>query len=424
MRAAGTNSPDLALKSLRNRAATALLTVFTIALSVALVLGVQRIRSEAHESFASTVSGTDLIVGARSSPVSLLLYAVFHLGDATNNVSWQTYTEIAAWPDVAWAVPISLGDSHRGFRVMGTTSDFFARYRYGARHALWLAQGTAFKDVYDAVLGAEVARKLGYRLGAEIVLSHGTGRIGVADHADKPFRVIGILERTGTPVDATVVVGLDGIEAIHVDWQSGTRIPGRTVGADAARAMDLTPKTITAFLLGLKSRIATFGVQRDINDYDSEPLLAILPGVALQQLWGLLGMAENALLLISALVVLVGLAGMVTALMTTLGERRREIAILRALGARPRLVFGLLVLEAGLLSAAGALGGLLLMYASVFAARGVALERFGLDLSLAPPSAVEGLLVVAVIGAGLLSGLLPAWLAYRRSLSDGLSVRI
>jgi putative ABC transport system permease protein len=418
------NSIGLALKSVRNRASTAALTVFTIALSVALVLGVQRIRTEARESFASTVSGTDLIVGARSSPISLLLYSVFHLGDATNNVSWQTYTEITAWPDVAWSVPISLGDSHRGFRVMGTTSDFFPRYRYGARHPLVLEQGAAFNDVYDAVLGAEVARKLGYALGAQIVLSHGTGRVGVADHKDKPFRVVGILARTGTPIDATVVVSLESIEAIHVDWQSGTRIPGQTVTAEAARKMDLTPKTITAFMLGLKSRIATFGVERDINDYEAEPLLAILPGVALQQLWGLVGLAENALLLISALVVLVGLAGMVTALMTTLGERRREMAILRALGAHPRLIFGLLVLEAGLLSTAGAVLGLLFMYAALFVARGVAMDRFGLSLSLSLPSSIEWLLVTAVIGAGLLAGTLPALLAYRRTLSDGLSVRI
>jgi putative ABC transport system permease protein len=413
----------LALKSLRNRLGTALLTALTIALSVALVLGVQRIRSEARESFASTVSGTDLIVGARSSPVGLLLYAVFHLGDATNNVSWQSYQDIAASPDVAWSVPISLGDSHRGFRVMGTTADFFAHYHYGARHPLEFSAGKPFDDVYDAVLGAEVARKLGYALGSEIVLTHGTGRIG-SEHKDKPFRVVGILAHTGTPVDATVAVGLAGIEAIHVDWQSGVQIPGHTVSADDARRMDLTPKTITAFLLGLKSRIATFGVQRAIDDYDAEPLTAILPGVALQQLWGLVGVAENALLLISALVVLVGLAGMVTALMTTLGERRREMAILRALGAHPRLVFGLLVLEAGLLTTAGICGGLLLMYTALAFAQGFVTDAFGLALPLSPPSMLEAALLAAVLVAGLLAGAIPALLAYRRALSDGLSLRI
>jgi putative ABC transport system permease protein len=339
-------------------------------------------------------------------------------------VSWQSYQDIIAGPDIAWSVPISLGDSHRGFRVLGTTPDFFAHYRYGARHPLAFSDGQPFADIYDAVIGAEVARKLGYRLGQEIVLSHGTGRIAIADHKDKPFRVVGILERTGTPVDSTVMVSLAGIEAIHVDWQSGTRIPGQTVSADQAREMDLTPKTITAFLLGLKSRIATFAVQREINDYEAEPLLAILPGVTLQQLWGLVGMAESALLLVSALVVLVGLAGMVTALMTTLGERRREMAILRALGAHPRLVFGLLTLEAGLLTLIGAIVGLVLMYVALAAARPAALDRFGLTLSLAWPSTIEWMLLGAVLIAGLLAGVIPALLAYRRTLADGLTLRI
>jgi putative ABC transport system permease protein len=414
----------LALKSLRNRRATAALTAFTIALSVALLLSVQRIRTEARQSFASTVSGTDLIVGARSGPVNLLLYAVFHIGDATNNVSWQSYQDIAAGPDVAWSVPISLGDSHRGFRVLGTTQDFFAHYRYGARHPLAFAAGQKFDDVYDAVLGAEVARKLGYQPGQEIVLSHGTGRIAIAEHKDKPFRVVGILDRTGTPIDSTVIVSLAGIEAIHVDWQSGTRIPGQEVNAEQARQMDLTPKTITAFLLGLKNRIATFGVQRDINDYEPEPLLAILPGVTLQQLWGLVGLAENALLLVSALVVLVGLAGMVTALMTTLNERRREMAILRALGARPRLVFGLLVLEAALLTLIGTGFGIVLMYGALASARSLALDHFGLTLSLDWLTGIEWTLLAAVLLAGLIAGMIPALLAYRRTLADGLTLRI
>lgn len=414
----------LALKSLRNRAATAALTAFTIGLSVALVLCVERVRAEARQSFASTVSGTDLVVGARSGPVNLLLYAIFHIGDATNNVSWQSYREIAAWPDVAWSVPISLGDSHRGFRVMGTTKDFFERYRYGARHALAFERGRAFDDLYDAVVGAEVARKLGYAPGRSIVLSHGTGRLTLAEHEDKPFRVVGVLARTGTPVDATVLVGLEAIEAIHIDWQSGTHLPGTTVSAEEARHRDLTPKTITAFLLGLKNRIATFGVQRDIDEYEAEPLLAILPGVALQQLWALVGVAENALRAVSALVVLVGLAGMVTALMTTLGERRREMAILRALGARPRLVFGLLALEASILTLVGLLVGIALAYLAVAAAQGIALDRLGLALPVRWPSPVEWGFLGTVLVAGFAAGSLPAFLAYRRALADGLTVRI
>jgi putative ABC transport system permease protein len=393
----------LALKSLSNRRFPALLTLATIAISVMLLLGVQHVRDEARQSFASTISGTDLIVGARSGPINLLLYAVFHIGDATNNVSWQSYKEISSLPDVAWSIPISLGDSHRGFRVVGTTSEFFSHYLYGAKHSLEFSAGNSFNDLYDAVIGAEVAAKLGYVAGQPIVV---------------------VLRRTGTPVDASVFVSLGAIEAIHVDWQSGTRVPGQTMTAEQAREQDLTPKAITAFLLGLKSRIATFGLQRQINEYDAESLMAILPGVTLQQLWGLVGVAENALLVVSALVVVAGLLGMLTALVTTLNERRREMAILRSIGARPHHVFTLLMLEAVLLTIGGMAVGLVLLYVGLILARGFVEAHYGLQISLGMPNAQEWILLGAVCGSGLLAGCLPAWLAYRNALADGLSLRL
>ena len=307
------------------------------------LVGVERLRTEARASFANTLSGTDLIVGARSGPVQLLLYSVFRIGDATNNMSWQSFQDISAHPKVAWSVPLSLGDSHRGFRVLGTSREYFERYQYARERRLVLALGEPFSDLYDAVLGAEVAAELGYRIGDPIVVAHGASDVSFARHEDKPFRVSGILARTGTPVDRTVHVSLEAIEAIHVDWQSGAPIPGVSVSAEQARTMDLTPKAITAALVGLKSRIATFSVQRYVNEYPEEPLAAILPGVALSQLWSLIGVAENALLVVSAFVVVVGLFGMLTALLTSLNERRREMAILRSVGARPGPVFALIM---------------------------------------------------------------------------------
>ncbi len=413
----------LALQSLLNRRGTVLLTVFTIAISTALLVGVERLRGEARSSFAATLSGTDLIVGARAGTVQLLLYTVFRMGEPTSNVSWQTYQEVAAAPSVAWTVPLSLGDSHRGYRVLGTNQDYFEHYRYGSRQQLRLAEGERFEDVYDTVLGSEVAARLGYRVGDEIVIAHGIGRVSFAQHDDKPFTVSGILAPTGTPVDRTVHVSLAGIEAIHVDWQSGARLPGRAISAEQALQHDLTPKTITAFLVGLENRIATFTLQRQINEYRAEPLTAVMPGVALQQLWSLTGVAENALRIVALCVVIVGLLGMLTALLTTLNERRREMAILRSVGARPRTVLGLLVLEAGALTIAGLVLGLALLYAILAGLRDLAANRFGLFLSLGPPSTPELVALAAILVAGLLVGLLPAWLGYRRSLSDGLTIR-
>lgn len=413
----------LALKSLLNRRGTVLLTVFTIAISTALLVGVERLRGEARNSFSSTLSGTDLIVGARSGAVQLLLYTVFRMGEPTANVSWKTYQEIAGAPSVAWTVPLSLGDSHRGYRVLGTTGAYFEHYRYGRRLPLTFTSGHAFENVYDTVVGSEVAQKLGYAVGSEVVIAHGTGRVSFANHDDKPFTVVGVLAPTGTPVDRTVHVSLAAIEAIHLDWQSGTRVPGRTISAEQALEHDLTPQSITAFLVGLNSRMAAFTLQRQVNEYRAEPLSAILPGVALQQLWSLTGVAENALRIVAVCVVVVGLLGMLTALLTTLNERRREMAILRSVGARPRTVLGLLVLEAGALTTAGVALGVLLLYATIAATRELAANRFGLFLGLGLPGPAELMALATILIAGLVVGMLPAWLAYRRSLSDGLTIR-
>lgn len=415
---------SLAWHSLRNRRLTALLTVLSIALSVALLLGVERLRSETHASFASTVSGTDLIVGARSGPVQLLLYAVFHIGDATNNMRWDSYLDIARHPRVAWSVPLSLGDSHRGFRVLGTNTDYFRHYRYGRQQPLAFAAGAAWDDLYQAVVGAEVAAKLGYRIGSELVIAHGGADVAFTRHADKPFRVVGVLARTGTPVDRTVHVSLEAIEAIHAGWQSGSPMPGVSIDAQQARNSDLTPDNITAALFGLKTKVATFQVQRMVNEYPAEPLSAVLPGVALTQLWQLLGVAENALLIVSAFVVVVGLFGMLTALLTGLEERRREMAILRSVGARPAHIFGLVIGEAVLLTLLGIAVGLLLLTLLMLLAQPLIADRFGLLIALSWPTFHEWRLLAMVLGAGLLAGAVPAYRAFRLSLADGLSIRV
>ena len=414
----------LAARSLWNRRGTALLTILAIAVSVTLLLGVERIRSEARAGFASTISGTDLIVGARSGDLNLLLYAVFRIGNATNNISWSTYQEIAARREVAWTIPISLGDSHRGFRVMGTSSAYFEHYRFARTRNLEFADGGPFSDVFDAVIGADVARQLGYSVGQSVVLAHGLGATSFMQHDDKPFVVTGILKRTGTPVDRTVHVSLEGIEAIHVDWQSGTRVRGAELTVEQVRQVDLTPKSITAFLVGLKSRAMAFRLQRSINEFPAEPLSAVLPGVALQQLWDLVSVVEIALLTVSAFVALGGLLGMLAAILTSLNERRREMAILRSVGARPWQIFGLLVSEAGLLAALGVALGTATLYLLLAISAPLIGDRFGIFIALRPPGLFDLIVAGAVIGAALVMGLLPAWRAYRNALADGLTIRV
>lgn len=415
---------DLALKSLRNRKFTTIMTILSIALSVTLLLGVERIRKEARQSFTNTVSGTDLIVGARTGPVQLLLYSVFRIGNATNNISWKSYREIAKNPNIRWTIPISLGDSHKGYRVMGTNGDYFENFRFAGKRNLEIESGRIFGDVFEVVLGADVAKSLKYEIGDSVIISHGAGKVSFIAHDDKPFGVVGILKKTGTPVDQTLHVPLEGIEAIHIDWNNGAPVPGILLSGDMAKKMDLTPKSITAFFVGLKSRIAAFGVQRFVNRYPKESLLAILPGASLQELWDLIGVAERALLTVSGFVVVVGLSGMLIALMTSLNERRREMAILRSVGARPLHVFSLIVGESAILTLAGVAMGIGLLYLLLAIAQPVILSKFGFYVPIGGLSGHELILMAVVCMAGFFIGIIPGYRIYRYSLADGMTIRI
>lgn len=412
----------LALASLAARALTVSMTIIAIALSVALFLGVEKVRTGAKASFADTISGTDLIVGARSGSVQLLLYSVFRIGNATNNLTWKSYQDIAARTEVDWIVPISLGDSHRQFRVMGTTPAFFDHYKYRSGKSLAMRDGAIISDLFDAVIGADVATTLGYNIGDPIVVAHGLASF--IKHEDQPFRVSGILEKTGTPVDRTVIVSVQAIEAIHVDWQTGAQRPGKSTPADAIRQMELEPQAITAALVGVKSRLKVFGLQRSINEYTQEPLLAILPGVALQELWQIVGIAETALIGVSIMVVVTALIGMMATIFSSLNERRREMAIFRAMGARPRVVLGLLVLEAVLMAALGAILGLALLYLGLFVGQPLIDSAFGLWLPIEAPTLRELWAMFGVVVSGAIVSMVPALRAYRMSLADGMMVRI
>ena len=413
----------LAARSAWNRRLTLAMTLAAIALSVALLLGVDRVRRDARESFSQSVSGTDLIVGARTSPVQLMLYSVFRMGEATNNMQWKSFEHVAAHPLVAWAVPLSLGDSHRGFSVVGTSRSYFEHFKYSGGERLAFVSGKPFENVFEAVIGADVAERLRYVAGERIVLNHGVSDVGAA-HADKPFTVVGVLARTGTPVDRSVHVPLEGIEAMHLDWQGGAPIPGVVIPPEHVSKFDLRPKNITAALVGLKNRSAVFKVQREVNGYSDEALMAVLPGVALDQLWQVVGVAERVLLAVSAMVVAVGLAGLVAVVLAGLNERRRELAILRSVGARPREIFFLLMIEAVGITVAGALAGVALLAALTALLAPLAAARYGLLIEPGFVAGPELMLLAGVVAVGVLASVLPGYRAYKLSLADGLTPRL
>ncbi|MBY4899224.1 FtsX-like permease family protein [Cupriavidus sp. AU9028] len=417
----------IAARSAWNRRANLVWMVIAIALSTALLLGIERVRHQVRGSFSQSVSGTDLIVGARGSPVQLVLYAVFRLGGATNNMTWDSVQRLAAHPQVDWIIPLSLGDSHRGFPVLATDARYFEHFRYGDARTLALAEGRRFDGLFEAVLGAEVARRLGYTTGQRIVLTHGEGGGPAAlaqGHDDKPFTVVGILAPTGTPVDRTIHIGLEAMQAIHLDFQGGVRLPGAGIAPEHVRRFDLTPASVTAVLVGLKLRSRVFAVQREIAQDTREPLMAVLPGVALDSLWEVVRIGENALRAVSAMVAVVGLAGLASSILAALGQRRRELAILRAAGARPADILALLAIEGILLMLAGTAAGVVLLWAASGMLGGWIEGRLGVTLPVAWPSPQELPVLGALLLAGFLASLLPAWRAYRLSLADGLNPRI
>lgn len=417
---------SLAFKSLRNRKETVGLTILSIALSVSLLLGVERIRREAQTSFTNTISGTDLIVGARTSPVQLLLASVFGFSDATNNIGWESYEAIADLPGVAWTIPLSLGDTHAGFRVVGTTTAFFDHFQYGRKQVLRMQTGGWFASEKGAVVGAEVAEERDYRVGSDIVVAHGAGDISFIKHDAHPFHVVGILARTGTPVDRTVFISLAGIDAIHAGMNPADDHDHDplTVHAMSDAHHEDEPAAITAFYIGLKSRSAALSIQRMINEYKDEPLSAVLPAMALQELWGIIGVVEKTLLAVSGFVVLVGLTGMLVAIMTSLNERRREMAILRSVGARPLHVFSLIVGEAGLVTLMGVFLGIAFLYGLLAMAQPLIASRLGIFIAVDGLAAYELLLMVIIFLAGICIGLVPGYRVYKHSLADGMTIHI
>lgn len=403
----------LALKSIKDRAGSVALSVLAMAVSIFVLLGVEHIRQQVKASFSSTVSGVDMIVGARTGATNLLLYSVFRVGTPTNNISWDAYQYVIDSPDVRWSIPLSLGDSHRGYRVLGTTDDYFRYFKYGQDLALRFETGRAFGQANEVVLGFEAAKKLGYQLGDSIVLSHGVVSTHFSQHDDYPFTVVGILLPTGTPVDQTVHISLEGIEAIHRGWKNGVKIPSRISQEQKAIEQPAQPpQSITAFLVGLESRMSTFRVQRAINNYRYEPLMAILPGVALTDLWQTMRVFENALRLVSILVFLAASLGLTALLLASIRERKQEMYLLRTIGVSPARLLALLQLESIVITAISCAVALLGLEVVLFVSQDYLLSRFGLAINVNILTQQTGLLLALLLITTALLSMIPSLKGY------------
>ena len=412
----------LALKSAWHRKTPLLLAALSVAISITLLFGVDKVRKQAKDNFLNTVAQTDLIVGPRTGPINLLLYSVFHLGQPTNNMGYDSYQSLKQHPQVDWALPLSLGDSHRGYRVIGTEAHFFDHYHYGDATALAFQKGQAFEGLYEVVLGAQVAQNLGYEVGDPLTLSHGIRTHqsqALPEHDDKPFRVAGILAPTGTPLDRTLQTSLQALEAIHLDWQSGRPSPLQ-LSSDLARKLAPEPKEVTAVMVGLTHKVQTFRMQRQINADPSEPLMAILPGATLARFWQNFHHLEQGFFILSWGVFAAALTGILISLFNNLQQRRHEIALLRAIGLHTRGILGLFWLDTLLIMGVGLVLGLGLLKALIFLSAPWLLSHYGFQVVFQWPDlqqwSMAGIALLLALGVSTL----PGWLSARNNLKKGL----
>ncbi len=414
----------LAILSAWSRRLAVGLVVASLGLACALILTVQQVRTDARLSFSQAVSGVDLIVGPRGSATELLLYSIFQLGRPTATMSASVLPALRDLPTVNWALPVQLGDSYRGFPIWGTEAEFFQRFQVHGQ-ALRFKEGQAFEPnmLYQVVLGAEVARRLNHQLGDSLVVTHGSGQALEKSHDDSPFTLVGVLEPTGGSVDRAVLVSVASYEALHHGWGEfqGLRLGSLSVAKQKPSLEDLQPREYTAVFLGLNRRAQVFSARRAIEKLPGIPLTAVLPGVALDDLWRSLSLVEDTLLIIGFAVAATGMLSVVAVMLVALGARRRELSILRALGASPARVFGLLYLEAIMLGLAGLCLGFLVQQAGLYLSSSWLRESFGLSVSFGLPSAQTALMLATLLLGVLVAAFVPALRAYRLSLADGLN---
>jgi putative ABC transport system permease protein len=386
----------LAWAYLAARPLLTILHVAMLAIGVGTMILLILFTSQAEERLARDARPVDLVVGAKGSPLQLIMSSLLHVDVPTGNIALAEAERLAANPMIASATPISLGDGFRGFRIVGTDASFLALY--GAR----VAQGKTFAEPMDALLGATVALRSGLAPGAQLIGTHGLAASGSA-HQEHPYRVVGVLEPTGTVVDRLVLTPLASVWEVHDDHH----------GEGAARdARDESKREITALLVKYRTPLAAALLPRLVNSTTS--MQAASPAYEMARLMNLLGVGVDVLRIFAIVLMATAAASMFVALVSALQERRYDLALLRTLGARPATLFALLACEGVTLVVAGVILGLLLGHAGASA--------LGSWIARAQPWSItgfawvgaEGWVVLAVLAAGTATSLIPALQAYRR----------
>jgi putative ABC transport system permease protein len=390
--------------------------------SMVLLLSIERIQHGAEEGFNQSISGGDVIIGPRSSSLELVLYTVFHLGRPTNNITTKTIDDIKLRNDIDWIVPIALGDSHKGFRVIATQSNYFEHIKYSDNQSLTFLKGRAFSELPEVVLGSDVADKLNYSLGSNIQITHGSVEATGNKHDDFSFKASGILNKTGTPIDQAIFVDLKGYELLHLGWKSGKKVFSLdNIDLSTIPKEDLNPKTLTAAFVGLKSKLTLFNFSKSIREYPNEAISAVIPGVALSELWSIVGLVDKGFELLSWIIIAISLIAMITLIIASLDNRKQEMTIYRANGASPRFLATMVIYESLVIGLVAIIGAIILVTIVTY----FATSQLNLTLGISPSfqwiSLGEIKVFSVILSAGVLSSLIPAVMVFRKNLHQTLS---
>jgi putative ABC transport system permease protein len=399
------NLTTLSASYLRARPLNTVLSLVLLSLGVATIVLLLLVVSQLEERMHRDARGIDLVVGAKGSPMQLILSGIYHVDAPTGNIPLSSVEMLSSNKMVKRAIPLALGDSWKGYRIVGAPRGY--PEHYGAT----LESGRLHDKPMEAVLGAEVAARTGVAVGGTFTGAHGLGAEGGSEHADAPYMVVGILSRTSSVLDRLVLTSIESVWQVHEEHQGPEDEADRKALEEA--------REVTVLLVQYASPLAAATLPRQINAQSE--LQAASPAYETARLFRIVGVGIEALRAFALVLIVAAGLSVFIALYNALEERRYDLAVMRTLGASRAKLFGLLMTEGVVLSLLGAMLGLALghVLASALGAWLEATQHYAVSGREWRP---EELWVVAVaLGVGMLAALLPAWRAYRTEVSRTLA---
>lgn len=405
-------------RNLAQHALSTTITALASALGCGLVIAVVGVREQAHDAFVGGPVGFDAVLGARGSQLQLVLNTVFHLETSPGNIPWSMYESIRKDPQVELAIPYAVGDNYQSWRIVGTTPEMFTRFEYRKGRRFQTRPGGRFFDpaLREAVVGSLVAQRTDLQVGTTFYPSHGVAS-GDADRHAEDYVVVGVMEPTNSPSDRVIWIPIEGVfrmggHVLHGEGEEYHPKPGEPIPEEA--------REVSAVMLKLRTPMAGFRLDQAINRQGTEATFAWPIGKSLSELFEKLGWMDRVLALVAWLVMGVAAASILAALYNAMNERRRDFAILRALGAKRRVVFSAIVLESTAIAALGAAGGVGLSFGLMAGAARIVRTQTGVVLDVFAFHPALALAPAAMIALGALAGIVPAVKAYRTPVAENL----